>query len=148
MKYFTISELARSSTARALGIDNTPNTIETAHLVELVDMLLDPLRAAWGGPLKVTSGFRCKELNDAIGGSKTSAHLFGWAADLVPADGRSVEELVNFTVEWLTATDLPFDQMIDERSGSSHWLHIGIKNQKGLQRKQMMVYRNGKYKKI
>lgn len=145
MKHFTFREFEDSEKARELGIDNRMPEIAEAHVVELVDILLDPLREAWGGPLIVSSGYRCPELNRAVGGSETSAHTAGWAADLVPGDGRGVQELVNFAVEWLTATALPFDQMIFEHAGSSRWLHVGIRNLKGKQRRQVMRYENGKY---
>lgn len=147
MRYFSFSEFERSDTAARLKIDNRMPELAEAHVVELVDILLDPLREAWGGPLTVTSGYRCPELNRAVGGSETSAHLAGWAADLVPAseDPRGVQGLVDFAVEWLTATGLPFDQLIDERSGGSRWLHLGIRNLKGEQRRQVKVYDNGKY---
>ena len=150
MKYFTFQEFEDSDKARELGIDNKLPELVEAHVVELVDKLLDPLRDAWGAPLVVSSGYRCPELNKAVKGSKTSAHLAGWAADLVPesGDGRGVQELVNFTVEWLTATSLPFDQMIDERSGGRRWLHLGIRNLKGAQRREMKLYKDGKYTKI
>ena len=140
MKHFTFSEFERSETASRLKIDNRMPELAEAHVVELVDILLDPLREAWGGPLAVTSGYRCPELNRAVGGSETSAHLAGWAADLVPAsdDPRGVQGLVDFAVEWLTATGLPFDQCISEKSGGSRWLHIGIRNLKGEQRRQFM----------
>lgn len=150
MKYFTFREFEDSEKARELGIDNRMPEIAEAHVVELVDILLDPLREAWGGPLTVTSGYRCPELNRAVGGSATSAHLAGWAADLAPAAGdpRGVQGLVDFAIEWLTATGLPFDQLIDERSGGSRWLHIGIRNLKGAQRRQMLLYEGGKYMKV
>ena len=147
MKYFTFSEFEGSDKARELGIDNRMPELVEAHVVELVDKLLDPLRDAWGAPLVVSSGYRCPELNKAVKGSKTSAHLAGWAADLVPesSDERGVQELVNFTIEWLTATGLPFDQMIFENVGNSKWLHLGIRNLNGGQRKEMLLYKNGKY---
>ena len=147
MKHFTFNEFEDSDKARELGIDNRMPELAEAHIVELVDILLDPLREAWGGPLTVTSGYRCTELNRAVGGSETSSHLAGWAADLVPDvdDPRGVQGLVRFAIEWLTATGLPFDQLIDERSGGSRWLHIGIRNLKGAQRRQVKVYDNGKY---
>ena len=147
MKHFTFNEFEDSDKARELGIDNRLPELAEAHIVELVDILLDPLREAWGGPLTVSSGYRCPELNRAVGGSETSAHLAGWAADLVPAseDPRGVQGLVDFAVELLTATGLPFDQLIDERSGGSRWLHLGIRNLKGEQRRQVKVYDNGKY---
>lgn len=150
MKHFTFGEFVRSDTAARLGIDNRMPELAEAHVVELVDILLDPLREAWGGPLTVTSGYRCRELNEAVGGSATSAHTAGWAADLVPDSGdpRGVQGLVDFAVEWLTATGLPFDQLLDERSGRSRWLHIGVRNLKGKQRRQMLRYENGRYVKI
>lgn len=146
MRHFTFQEFERSDTAARLKIDNRMPELVEAHVVELVDILLDPLREAWGSPLIVTSGYRCSALNKAVGGSETSAHTAGWAADLVSGDGRGVRELVNFAVEWLTATGLPFDQFIDERSGGSRWLHIGIRNLEGQQRRQVLFYENGKYK--
>lgn len=147
MKYFTFDEFKDSEKARELGIDNRMPELVEAHVVELVDILLDPLREAWGAPLVVSSGYRCPELNEAVGGSATSAHLAGWAADLVPSadDPRGVQGLVDFAIEWLTATGLPYDQLIDERSGGSRWLHVGIRNLKGKQRRQVMRYENGKY---
>lgn len=147
MKHFTFNEFQRSDVAERNGIDNTIPELAEAHIVELVDILLDPLREAWGGPLTVTSGYRCPELNRAVGGSATSAHTAGWAADLVPDSGdpRGVQGLVSFAVEWLTATGLPFDQMIFENVGNSKWLHLGIKNLNGGQRKEMLLYKNGKY---
>ena len=150
MKHFTFQEFERSDTASRLKIDNRMPELAEAHVVELVDKLLDPLREAWGGPLIVTSGYRCPELNRAVGGSETSADTAGWAADLVPAAGdpRDVRGLVDFAIEWLTATALPFDQLIFEHVGSSKWLHIGIRNLKGAQRRQMLLYEGGKYMKI
>lgn len=149
MKHFTFQEFERSDTAARLKIDNRMPELVEAHVVELVDILLDPLREAWGSPLIVTSGYRCSALNDAVGGSKTSAHTAGWAADLVPGDHRwSAEELIDFAVEWITTNGLPFDQLIDERSGGSRWLHVGIRNLRGEQRRQILLYKDGKYSKI
>ena len=148
MKHFTFSEFERSETARSLGIDNRMPELVEAHVVELVDCLLDPLREAWGGPLVVTSGYRCPELNDAVGGSETSAHTAGWAADLVPKDRERTDEFIKFAIDGIPAAGLAFDQLIDERSGGSRWLHVGIRNLKGEQRRQVLFYENGTYKKL
>lgn len=150
MKHFTFQEFERSDTAARLKIDNRMPELVEAHVVELVDILLDPLREAWGGPLIVTSGYRCPELNKAVGGSEMSAHTAGWAADLVPEsdDPRGVQGLVDFAMEWLTATGLPFDQLIYERSGGRRWLHVGIRKLDGKQRREMKLYKDGKYTKI
>lgn len=143
MKYFTFSEFEHSDTARRLGIDNRMPELAEAHVVELVDCLLDPLREAWGAPIVVTSGYRCAMLNDAVGGSETSAHLAGWAADLVPSadDKRSVDEFVRFAVDWLVSSGRKFDQAISEHSGGARWLHVGVRNLKGEQRGQLMTMR-------
>ena len=82
MKYFRTQELVRSTTAEACGIDNTPSAGAVPLMVELIDKVLDPLRERWGVPIYVTSGYRCPELNARVGGSKTSYHLRGMAADI------------------------------------------------------------------
>ena len=145
MKYFTIEELCKSSVAKKNKIDNTPSEEIIENLTEFTDEFLDKLREVWGSPIKVSSGFRCEELNKKVGASKTSAHLKGFAADLKPVNG-DIDGLVACAIE-LSKT-LNFDQIIDEYSGNKHWLHIGYKNLKGQQRRRIMTYKNGKYEKI
>lgn len=142
MKYFTIGELCASDTARIRNIDNSPSKVIVEHLTELTDKLLDPLREAWGSGIKVSSGYRSDALNKAIGGSTTSAHSFGYAADLLPMNGQ-MDKFKAFVKNWLK--DKKFDQYINEFSGKSEWVHVGIKNRKGEQRKQYLMYKNGKY---
>ena len=144
MTYFTINEMIASDTARVKGIDNSPTTEVRANLVALVETLLDPLREAWKSPIKVTSGYRCGILNRAVGGSSTSAHLYGYAADIVPADKR-IGVFKAFVVKWLKDNAINFDQYIDEVGGGSEWVHIGIKSPSGNQRRQFLKYRNGHY---
>jgi len=108
---------------------------------------LDPLTDAWGSKIFVTSGYRCKKLNEAVGGSKTSAHSLAYAADLVPANGK-IEEFKAFTMKWLYENKLVFDQYINEYSGKSSWVHIAVRNREGKQRKQFMLYRGGRYSSI
>ena len=155
MKHFTMEELTRSTTARKLGLDNTPSPNHSANLVLLVERLLDPLREAWavrcanehwGTPaLTVTSGYRGPALNKAVGGVSASAHCLGYAADLVPANGR-LAEFKAFCRGYLPGK--PFDQMISEdenAAGVPRWIHIGYKNQQGEQRRQMLSMVGGKY---
>ena len=82
MKYFTLSELTHSLTADACGIDNTPTAEAVPLMVELITKVLDPLRERWGVPIYVNSGYRCPALNRKVGGSSTSYHLRGMAADI------------------------------------------------------------------
>lgn len=155
MKHFTMIELTRSESARKLGVDNTPDNAHRANIEMTVAQLLDPLREAWavrcanekwGTPaLNVTSGYRGFRLNKAAGGSKTSAHCVGYAADLVPANGR-LAEFKAFCRQYLTGK--PFDQMISEdenAAGIPRWIHVGYKNAQGGQRRQFLSMVGGKY---
>lgn len=123
MKYFTIKELTRSMTAERLGINNCPTKEIETNMTELVDCLLDSLRELWGGALIVTSGYRCKALNTAVGGVVNSHHLRGMAADLVPIGGIPADcrRLINV----LTASSLKWTQAILERNcRGSTWVHV------------------------
>ena len=144
MKYFTIKELCTSATATKLGIKNEPSKAALLNLESLVLNILDPLREAWGGAIKVTSGYRSAALNKAVGGSTTSAHRYGLAADIVPAD-RRIAAFKAFCVKWLKDNAVNFDQYIDEVGGGSEWVHIGIKSPSGNQRRQFLKYRNKQY---
>ena len=142
MKYFTIDELCHSDTAIELGIENKPNEEIKSHLVQLINELLDPLREAWGHPSKVTSGYRCSRLNRALkGSSPTSAHLVGFAADLVPMNG-DITGFKKFCVKWLKENNLAFDQAILETDGKgAQWVHIALYNLAMKQRKQILNMR-------
>ena len=144
MKYFTIQELTNSQTAKAKGLDNTPDPQQEHNLRRLIEELLDPLREAWGKPIKVTSGFRGFALNKCVKGSKSSAHCIGAAADLVPVDGK-MPQFKRFVRDWLTENNIKFDQYIDERSGNSEWVDLGLINQSGRQRRQFLMYRHKTY---
>lgn len=139
MKYFTIQELCHSDTANSLGIDNSPSPEIVQHLSELILSLLEPLREAWGTPILVSSGYRSLRLNKALKhASTTSAHLIGYAADLVPKNGK-IEEFKKFVPRWLKENNVPFDQCILETDGKgSQWVHIALYNQRHQQRKQVL----------
>lgn len=118
MKYFTIKELCRSVTAEREGIDNTPGDVVKVHLTLLTERVLDPLREAYGKPIKVNSGYRCPKLNKAVGGSATSQHMTGQAADITggsKAENKKLFDLVR-------SLKLPFDQLIWENGGV--WVHV------------------------
>ena len=82
MKFFTIEELTKSTTAQQKGIKNVPSKEEEQNLIALIENVLDPLREAYGKPIIVTSGYRCPALNRAVGGASTSQHMTGQAADI------------------------------------------------------------------
>ena len=136
-RYFTLKELIASNTAAARNVDNTPGFVEVAHLQELVEKILDPLRAAWGKPIIVTSGYRCSRLNTIVGGVPGSAHLRGYAADLIPSNVK-IDEFIKFAQDWAIRNHIKFDQIIDERDArGKHWLHVGLYNNSGQQRGQI-----------
>ena len=82
MKYFKLTELTHSITAKAHAIDNTPTAEAVPLMVDLIDKVLDPVRERWGVPIYVNSGYRCPELNKLVGGAPNSYHLRGMAADI------------------------------------------------------------------
>lgn len=132
-QYFTIDELCASSKAKTFKIDNTPTNEIKSRLNELIDFL-NPIREAWGSAIKVTSGYRNAKVNKLVNGSKTSAHMLGYAADLYPDNGK-FDEFKVFIKNYLN--DKLFDQCIIEKSGYSRWIHIGLYNNKHQQRKMI-----------
>ena len=130
-KYFTLDELIHSDTADRLGIDNTPDGDVMEHLDDLVTNVLDRLRGEWGRPIIVTSGYRCKELNAAVGGTRNSQHLKGQAADIVSDDFEAFRRFVH---RW--CKDNEFDQCIFEHGGGREWIHISYVE--GRNRRQML----------
>lgn len=131
--YFTIAELCASDTAKKYNIDNTPDPIITSHLQQLINFL-NPLREAWGSAIKVSSGYRCDKLNRFVGGSKTSSHLIGYGVDLIPLNGK-MDDFKKFIVDYMKIR--MFDQCIIEKSGKTEWIHIGLYNNKGQQRRMI-----------
>ena len=105
---FTLAELCKSQTALRKGIDNLPKDPDVvAKMQTLAEEVLQPVRDKFG-PTVINSGYRCKKLNTAIGGSKKSQHCFGEAADI------EVPTLSNRDLaEWIK-NNLDFDQLILE----------------------------------
>jgi hypothetical protein len=133
--YFTLDEFLVSQTAIRHGIDMTPPPEVEANIERLIKEILHPLREALDSPIMINSGYRPEDLNSLIGGSKTSAHRFGCAAD-VRSNRASALDLCNLVVE----LDLLFDQVIHE-FGS--WMHVGIRWDDRPPRKQTLTaYRN------
>lgn len=120
MKYFTIAELCKSETADRLGINNRCKVEHVKNLTALVDNVLDPLRTWYGKPIRVNSGFRCPALNKAVGGSNTSQHVAGQAADIDTGDRQQNKLLFDHIQK-----NLPFDQLIWEHDGD--WIHVSYK---------------------
>ena len=135
MKFFSITELTQSATAKRLGIDNTPSDDIKNNLVLFIEKVLDPIREDWGGPISVSSGYRCPELNAKVGGAKTSGHLYGYCADLQVKGGmKKIRELANFIFEWMKNHKMKWDEILFEHSGGVTWLHFCWIGKDGKQR--------------
>ena len=130
MKYFTIAELCRSTTADRLGINNRCKAEHVVNLTALVDNVLDPLREWYGKPLTVSSGYRCYDLNKAVNGSTTSQHMTGQAADIDTGDRQQNKLLFEYIRK-----NLPFNQLIDESNFA--WVHVSYRDD-GKNRNQVL----------
>ena len=109
MKYFTINELTKSTTAIKRHIDNTPSKEVERSLTALVEKVLDPLREAYGKPIIVTSGYRCPKLNAIVGSTPSSQHVKGEAADIksvqdTPEENKKLFDLIVKCELWGTAS--------------------------------------------
>lgn len=135
-KNFTLEELSNSSTAKRLGIDNIPNNEQVNNLRLLCEKVLQPIREKYGKPIIISSGFRCEKLNKAVGGSHTSEHRYGMAADFHSlsdklSDNKALWDLIR-------TMNLNFGQLIYEYGSDSgpDWIHISY-NEKN-NRKQIL----------
>ena len=140
MRYFSIKELSASNEARKMGIDNTPTPEVVENLTALVEAVLDPLRESYGYPIKVSSGYRCKRLNAAVGGSKTSQPVLGEAADIYV--GNTNEGAMLFSMIYYL---LPYDQLIWEKGSDEApaWIHVSFSE--GNNRRECLRYDGKKY---
>ena len=139
MKYFTIRELIKSTTAIKRNIDNSPSKEVERSLTALVEKVLDPLREAYGKPIIVTSGYRCERLNRAVGGAASSQHVKGEAADIrsvqdTPEENKKLYDLI-------VKLGLPFDQLINEYGYD--WVHVSFSSRHRRQ-KLKAVKKNGR----
>lgn len=139
MTYFSIKEMCKSSTAKKLNIDNTPTAEIEKKLTVLIEECLDPIREKFGNPIMVTSGYRCPQLNAACGGSPTSEHKTGFAADIDTSDNTRLWEVI-------TSGDFKWTQLINEypdENGEPSWIHISY-NPDNLKCEKLMC-KNGIY---
>jgi D-alanyl-D-alanine dipeptidase len=121
-KNFVLSEITRSNTAKRLGIDNEPTKKDLENIQRLITNILQPLRNHLG-PIRISSGYRNKELNRAIGGSTKSQHSKGEALDIqFWKEGKMCNKEV---YDWIIDNAVEFDQMINEFDFS--WIHISLK---------------------
>jgi hypothetical protein len=130
--HFTLDELTASETAERNGWDNTPNEQELANLQRLAEFLVDVKEALGGKPIMVSSGYRGKQVNDAVGSKDSSQHRVGCAVDFrVP--GLTPDQVVRAII----ASGLPYDQVIRE---FDRWTHLSVPNTpEAAPRKQALI---------
>ena len=119
-KYFTVAEMMRSDTAARKGIDNKIPKEYLDNVLQLIEKVLDPLREKYGKPIIVTSGYRCPALNKAVGGSATSDHMIGCAADIHGTPNTKAENKRLFYLA--QSIGIEWKQLIEEKNFS--WIHI------------------------
>jgi len=118
--HFTLDELTASEAAERNGWDNTPNEQELDNLKRLAAFLEEVKTALGGRPVMVSSGFRCKQVNDSVGSKDTSQHRIGCAVDF-----RVPQLTPDEVVKTIIASGLPYDQVIRE---FDRWTHLSIPN--------------------
>ena len=146
----TYAEAIHSQTAKRKGIDNTPNPTQVENMKVLAEKIFEPLRSWVGGPIKVNSFFRSPELNEKIGGSKTSQHCKGQAIDIDDVyKYKTNAEMYHWVKE-----NLNFDQMIWEfgTDMNPNWVHISYVSEEDNRNRCLKAYKDDmgrtKYKTI
>lgn len=119
---FTLEEFIRSTTATRLHIINLPTREEIENIVDLCRNVLQPIRDAYGKPIVVTSGYRCPELNKAVGGVATSEHMKGMAADIRSVSDTRADNKALWEVCRKVLATRQFGQLINEHNYD--WIHI------------------------
>ena len=143
-EHFTLAELTVSEVADLEGIDNQPTEEwEIDNLRVLCEDILEPVRSYYGVPFSPNSGYRCVELNEEIGGSPTSQHCLGLAADI------EVPGVSNLVLAWWIRTHLDFDQLIlelyDIDVPDAGWVHVSVQSSERGRRHEPLTYDGERY---
>ena len=136
-EHLSLSEVTRSDMAKRKGISNTPTPEHIENFKKLAENIFEPIRKHFGVPILISSGYRSKELNTAIGGSLTSQHCQGKAID-IDMDASS-SGVTNKMVFDFIKDKLSYDQLIFEfgTKDAPDWVHVSFEST-GKQRKQVL----------
>lgn len=121
-KNFSLKELMVSDTADRQGLDNTPDEISITNLKALVENILQPVRDFYEKPIKINSAYRSPDVNTAVGGSKTSDHCKGQAADIEIA-GVDTSDLASYIAESYKFTQIILE-FYTPGVADSGWVHV------------------------
>lgn len=119
---FSLKELTTSDTAIRKGLDNTPNETVIINLKALAENILQPIREHYGKSVKVNSGYRAPEVNASVGGSKTSDHCKGQAAD-IEINGVANGDLADYIVKNFKFTQVILE-FYTQGVPDSGWVHV------------------------
>jgi zinc D-Ala-D-Ala carboxypeptidase len=135
--HLDLSEVTRSDSAKRNGISNIPTPEHLENFKKLAQHVFEPIRNHFGVPINISSGYRSKALNKAIGGSSTSDHCYGRAID-IDMDGSSSGVTNNDIFHWIK-DNLKFKQLIAEfpEVGKLGWVHVAYGD--GLNNNQILV---------
>ena len=124
-KNLSLAEVTKSATATRLGIKNEPDAWEIENLRAIAECVFQPMRDSFKCPIYVSSGFRSKLLNEAIGGSVRSQHIQGRALDL---DADVFGVCTNADIFRYILNNLEFDQLIWEYGTEDNpdWVHVSF----------------------
>jgi hypothetical protein len=136
-EHLDLAEVTRSDSAKRKGISNMPTPEHIENFKKLAQNIFEPIRKHFGVPIHISSGYRSKALNTAIGGSLTSQHCSGEAID-IDMDGSS-NGVTNKMVFDYIKDNLSFDQLIFEfgTKDAPDWVHVSFETT-GKQRKQIL----------
>jgi hypothetical protein len=134
-KNISYKEATHSTTAKRLGIDNTPNAEQFSNMVYVAENVFQPVREHFGVPIYVSSFFRSEALNKAVRGSSSSTHIKGEAMDL---DADVYEGVTNAQIFEYIKNNLEFDQLIWEFGTDENpaWVHVSLSKRNN--RKQVL----------
>jgi hypothetical protein len=136
-QHLDLAEITRSDSAKRKGISNMPTPEHIENFKKLAENIFEPIRKHFGVPIMISSGYRSKALNTAIGGSLTSQHCSGEAID-IDMDGTANGVTNKMVFEYIKA-NLNFDQLIWEfgTKDAPDWVHVSFEST-GKQRKQIL----------
>jgi hypothetical protein len=136
-EHLDLSEVTRSETAKRKGVSNEPTPEHLENFKKLAEHVFEPIRTHFGVPIHISSGYRSKALNAAVGGSATSQHCKGEAID-IDMDGSSNGVTNKMVFDYIKA-NIKFDQMIWEfgTDTAPDWVHVSYDSD-GKQRGQIL----------
>lgn len=127
-EHFKSWEITNSTKAKENNIDNTPTEDEIINNLNHTLQRLNAIREGYGKPIIISSGYRCPELNELVGGAKDSKHLTGLAVDL-----KWDKDLVEYIID-----NFSFDKLIREKSDNVKWIHIQFR--KDISTERNLIY--------